>query len=378
MVTCAPVSSNSDMNVTMRRTSLRNSVFRVTIVACCPLMVPMVLREVNAQSSLDGASIAAKVSPAVVLIKGESSDGSVVGSGIIVSPDGKIATNLHVIRDLRTVVVQLANGEIFATVSVLAFDDRKDLAIVKIAGFDLPTVLLGNSNEVRAGERVVVIGSFRGLQGTVTSGVISAIRDEPSGAGFKLLQTDASVNPGNSGGPLLNDRAQVIGVVTWKWRGSEGLNFAVPVNYLRGMLDDLNKPMSLDELRTNLHSTKTDVFNYSDYPALWKSLASGILWKVRFQGDFISAEGVLSEDVRRRLFIVYELKKDGDSYKGINRRIFTCNHRCTLEFKAEFTSVTPVRIEGRIFTPPEDAKFDCKKCSYSKAPVWQQFVWIPQ
>ena len=156
----------------------------------------------NAQSSLDSPSIVAKVSSALVLIKGETSTGPILGSGLIVSHDGKIATNLHVIRDLKNAGVQLASGEIFDAVSVLAFDDRKDLAILKISGFDLPTVELGNSNEVRSGERVVVIGSPRGLQGTVTTGVVSAIRDDPSGSGIKMIQTDASVNPGNSGGQL--------------------------------------------------------------------------------------------------------------------------------------------------------------------------------
>jgi S1-C subfamily serine protease len=197
------------------------------------LIVPIALGQIaptTAQSSLDGPSIVARISPAVVLIKGETSTGTILGSGLILSRDGKVATNLHVIRDLKTAGVQLASGEIFDAVSVLAFDDRKDLAIIKLAGFDLPFVELGNSNEVRSGERVVAIGSPRGLQGTVTTGVVSAVRDDPAGAGFKLIQTDASVNPGNSGGPLLNDRAQAIGVITSKLRGSEGLNFAVPIN----------------------------------------------------------------------------------------------------------------------------------------------------
>src|SRR5450432_3540538 len=203
------------------------------LVFASVLIVPIAFGQtaVSAQSPLDGPSIVAKTSPAVVLIKGVSSNGTILGSGLIVSADGKIATNLHVIRDLKTAGVQLASGEIFDHVSVLAFDDRKDLAIIKIAGFDLPTVELGNSNDIRSGERVVVIGSPRGLQGTVTTGVVSAVRDDPAGAGFKLIQTDASINPGNSGGPLLNDRGQAIGVVTWKLRGSEGLNFAVPINY---------------------------------------------------------------------------------------------------------------------------------------------------
>ena len=305
------------------------------------------------------------------------------------SRDGKIATNLHVIRDLKNAGVQLASGEIFDTVSVLAFDDRKDLAIIRIAGFDLPSIELGNSNEVRSGERVVVIGSPRGLQGTVTTGVVSAVRDDPSGAGFKVIQTDASVNPGNSGGPLLNDRAQAIGIVTSKLRGSEGLNFAVPINYVRGMLENLQKPLSLDELRASLASARSDVFKSYGFPTLWKSLSTGKLRSLRFEAAFIYAETVLSEEQRKVQFDSYELKKDGEGYKGIIRSGGTCAYasawnrsteynRCTFERKIEFTSVTPNRIEGRGFGPPDGAKFDCKKCSYSIAPVWTPFVWIPQ
>jgi S1-C subfamily serine protease len=343
----------------------------------------------NAQPSLDSPSIVAKVSPAVVLIKGESSTGTMQGSGLIVSRDGKIATNLHVIRDLKTAGVQLASGEIFDVLSVLAFDDRKDLAIIKVAGFDLPTVDLGNSNEIRSGERVVAIGSPLGLQGTVTTGVVSAVRDDPAGAGFKLIQTDASLNPGNSGGPLLNDRAQAIGVVTSKLRGSEGLNFAVPINYVRGMLDNLQKPLTLDELRATLASAKPDVFASSGYPPLWKSLASGKVRKLRFEGDFIYGETVLTEEERKAQFDSYELKKDRDGYKGTGRFGSTCSYwsrgwqqwvrnQCGSESQIEFTSVTPNRIEGRAFGPPQGATFDCKKCSYSKPSAWTPFVWIPQ
>jgi len=361
------------------------------------LLVPVALGQIiptTTQSSLDSPSIVARVSPAVVLIKGESSSGTILGSGLIVSRDGKIATNLHVIRDLKAACVQLASGEVFDAVSILAFDDRKDLAIIKILGFDLPFVELGNSNEVRSGERVVVIGSPRGLQGTVTTGVVSAVRDDPTGAGFKLFQTDASVNPGNSGGPLLNDRAQAIGVVTSKLRGSEGLNFAVPINYVRGMLDNLQKPISLEELRANLSSVKTDIFkSSSDYPALWKSLSTGKVRSLRFEGAFIYGETVLTEEERKVGFATYELKKNADEYKGTIRSGGTCSYalssawhfdtsthynQCKFGLQIEFNSVTPTRIEGRVFGPPDGDKFDCRKCSYSKPPVWTPFTWIPQ
>jgi hypothetical protein len=345
----------------------------------------------SAQSSFNSAEIVAKVSPGVVLIKGEASTGTILGSGVIVSRDGKIATNLHVIRNLKSAGVQIASGEIYDAVSVVAFDDRKDLAILKIAGFDLPVVELGNSNDVKSGEPVVVIGSPRGLQGSVTTGVVSAIRDEPSGAGFKVIQTDAAVNPGNSGGPLLNARGQAIGIVTAKLRGSEGLNFAVPINYLRGMLDNDQKPLSLDELRASLAATKPDVFKSSGYPGLWKSLSSGRVRRVRFEGDFIYAETVVTEEQRKIGFDSYELKKDSNGvYRGVHRVGFTCSypsawdrspryHRCDFKYQIEFNSMNPNRIEGRTFGPPDGTMLDCKKCTYSKqSSTWISFTWIPE
>lgn len=343
----------------------------------------------NAQSPIDTPSIVAKISPAVVLIKGESQTGTVLGSGLIVSRDGKIATNLHVIRSLKTAGVQLSTGEIFDTISILSFDDRKDLAIIKIAGFDLPAVELGNSNEVRSGERVTVIGSPRGLQGTVTTGVVSALRDEPTGAGFKVIQTDASVNPGNSGGPLLNDRGQAIGIVTFKLRESEGLNFAVPINYVRAMLDNLGGPMSLEQLQASLAVTSPGAFKSTSYAALWKSLSTGKVRSVRVEGEFIYAETVRSEAERKNQFDSYELKKDGEAFRGVSRSGGMCSYpslwdgsaqynNCSFEHKIEFTSVTQSRIEGRLFAPPNSSKFNCKKCSYSSPSAWIPFVWISQ
>jgi Trypsin-like peptidase domain/Rap1a immunity proteins len=93
----------------------------------------------------------------------------------------------------------------------------------------------------------VIVGSPRGLEGTITAGILSSVRD--SGEGFKVLQTDAAVNPGNSGGPLVNNRGQVIGVVSFVLRSSQGLNFAVPINYVRGMLNSLHEPISLSQMR---------------------------------------------------------------------------------------------------------------------------------
>lgn len=218
--------------------------FRFTTVLF--LILPIALGQV----SLTTAQIAKRVSPSVVVIQGKTDSGDVLGSGFIVSKDGKIATNLHVIRDMRTASVQLANGDIFDSVSVLATDERRDLAVLKIAGSDLPVLELGDSDALAVGESLVIVGSPRGLEGTVTAGILSSVRD--SGDGFTVLQTDAAVNPGNSGGPLANNKGQAIGVVSFKLRSAEGLTFAVPINYVRGLLGDLHDPLTFEQMRRSL------------------------------------------------------------------------------------------------------------------------------
>jgi len=205
------------------------------------------------QNTFTTAEIAKKVSPSVVVIQGKTESGQVLGSGFVVSKDGKIVTNLHVIRDMKTATVQLANGDVFDSVALLAIDERRDLAIVKVAGFDLPVLELGNSDVLAVGEQLVIVGSPRGLEGTVTAGILSSVRD--SGGGFKVLQTDASVNPGNSGGPLVNNKAEAIGVVSFKLRSAEGLNFAVPINYVRGLLNNLHEPITLEQMQKDLLSS---------------------------------------------------------------------------------------------------------------------------
>lgn len=202
------------------------------------------------QVPLTTAQIAKRVSPSVVVIQGKTDSGDVLGSGFIVSKDGKIVTNLHVIREMKSASVQTATGRIFNSISVLATDERHDLAIVRVAGLNLSTLDLGNSDALTVGEPVVIVGSPRGLEGTVTAGILSSIRD--GGDGYKVLQTDAAVNPGNSGGPLVNNKGQAIGVVSFILRSSQGLNFAIPISYVRGLLNNLHASSTLDQVRSTI------------------------------------------------------------------------------------------------------------------------------
>jgi hypothetical protein len=333
--------------------------------------------------------IVEKASKSVVLVKGVTNGGTVLGSGFVLSADGKIATNLHVIREMKSGGVQLASGEVFDSFTVLAFDDRKDLAIIKVPGFDLPAIELGNSNDLKAGEAVMAIGSPEGLKGSVTAGVVSAIRDDPFSGGYKVIQTDAAANPGNSGGPLLNDKGQAVGVVTSKLKATEGLNFAVPINYVRGLMSSTDQPLGLAELSARLSAAPADAFrSVETFPTNWKSMKSGSMFKIRKDGDVLYVERVLS-DAQKQVgaFEAFELRKLDDRYTGMARMVLPVyyfagnrrvDHQCTFENPAEFSLLTASRIEGRVKNPPPDAKFDFKKCTYDKPYEWTPFVWIPE
>ena len=206
------------------------------------LTVPSVVGQ-----SMDTRRLAQEVLPAVVEIRIVGDSGGSSGSGFIVSPEGKIVTSLHVIAGATTGSVRLATGEVYDSFAVLSFDLRRDLAIIQIPGFDLPVVKLGNSNDAQPGDPVAVFGSPQRLQGSMTTGIVSGIRTLE--AGFKVLQTDAAVNPGNSGGPLTNTSGEAIGIVDFKLKDSENLNFAIPVNYARGMLGNSANPVTLAEFR---------------------------------------------------------------------------------------------------------------------------------
>ena len=165
------------------------------------------------------------------------------GSGFIVNSNGEILTNAHVVDGADRVTVELKDGRKFDG-QVLGEDPVTDVAVIKIDADNLPTVPLGDSDAVQPGEAVIAIGNPLGLNYTVTSGIISAIGRSSSDIGASdkrvdYMQTDAAINPGNSGGPLLSARGRVIGMNTAIIRGAQGLGFAIPVNTVKRISQEL-------------------------------------------------------------------------------------------------------------------------------------------
>ncbi|MFD7964145.1 S1C family serine protease [Streptomyces zaomyceticus] len=241
---------------------------------------------VSASSTGTVAGVAAAVSPSIVEISASANSGKSTGSGVIITSDGEIVTNNHVISGASEITVQLSDGKSYKA-EVVGTDPDKDLALIKLQGASgLKTATLGDSSKVRVGDQVVAIGSPEGLTGTVTSGIVSALdRDvtvakdddgqdrqqeqqyDPrqgwpfefggqqfngdtgsSKTTYKALQTDASLNPGNSGGALINMNGEIIGINSAMYSpssssgstaGSVGLGFAIPVDTVKADLESL-------------------------------------------------------------------------------------------------------------------------------------------
>jgi serine protease Do len=165
------------------------------------------------------------------------------GSGFIINQEGYVLTNEHVVRKADNIKITLSDGREFDG-EVIGSDVTSDMAIVKIKADHLPSVTLGNSDELRVGEIVIAIGNPYGLQQTVTMGVVSAKgRSIPAGTEGQVyrnfIQTDTAINPGNSGGPLLNIKGEVVGINTAIIPYAQGIGFAIPINIAKKNIDDL-------------------------------------------------------------------------------------------------------------------------------------------
>jgi serine protease Do len=171
-----------------------------------------------------------------------------LGSGFIVSSDGYIVTNAHVVENAEEIKVRLTDKRELKA-KVIGADSRSDVAVIKVEAANLPTVKIGDSNKLRTGEWVIAIGSPYGFANTVTAGIVSATSREnlvqdPNLDAVPFIQTDVAVNPGNSGGPLLNMRGEVVGInsqIFSRTGAFAGISFAIPIDYAYGVAEQLMK-----------------------------------------------------------------------------------------------------------------------------------------
>jgi len=288
---------------------------------------------------------ASKVLPSIVGIKvdytitsnfmqGMSQASQAEGSGIIISKDGYILTNNHIINsadssiyyevsEATKVSVYLYNDETAYEATIIGTDEQTDLAIIKIEKDNLTAAELGDSNSVKIGEFAMAIGNPLGMESSVTSGIISAVNrsvTSEDGTTYNLIQTDAAINSGNSGGALVNAEGKVIGINTLKLSGSgiEGMGFAIPINETIEIYEDLIEHgkvlrpyigiggIDLDEASAEYYNLPTGIYVkeiYSNSPAALADLK---------QGDVITAIDGIKVNTMNELNDIKNNKKIGD------------------------------------------------------------------
>lgn len=270
--------------------------------------VPRAAASVSADGQMATEEIVEKVAPSVVAVliyvDGYGGGPKGMGSGIIIREDGYIVTNAHVVENSTGLVVQRDNGDSLEA-RVVGIDSQTDLAVIKVDAAGLPAAVFGNSDQVKVGEKVIAIGNPRSMDfyGSVTQGIVSGLnRQIKATDGRKitsysdLIQTDAAINQGNSGGALVNAYGQVIGINAAKSGevGVEGMGFAIPANDAKAVVDDLINVGHVTG-RVLLGITTRGAVNQVE--AQQGNLPNGVWVSSTTEGSDISKKGVLPGDI---------------------------------------------------------------------------------
>ena len=228
------------------------------------LFVAAQLATVCAQTeTVDLRALAKKARPSVLLLVVSDATGTEIatGTGFLISSDGKLITNHHVVENAASGLAKAENGGLFPIEGILADDPTNDLVLLKLAAKDLPFLFLNEKAKVEVGNRVAVIGSPLGLEGTLSEGIVSALRDFTGE--IRMFQMTAAISPGSSGSPVLNTKGEVIGIASSQLRGGQLLNLAVPVECATRLIAKVQpstKPSPLRQPAGNL-VTKKDYFS---------------------------------------------------------------------------------------------------------------------
>lgn len=306
----------------------------------------------------DFSSVVSSARRSVVqILEGES----VVGTGFLVRPD-VVATNVHVLASLSKPQVQNYDGLRSTGFSVLAFDAQRDLALIRVANKGTPLKI--QPKIPASGSEVLALGHPRGLEMTATTGTVSAIRSQGD-----LIQTDAAVNPGNSGGPLIDKSGRVVGVVVSRLSGSEGLGFAVPIHHVEQLLKSDRPAMTLEQFSTALYADSGYVESIlqSTPRRLKESNGKGI-WQVQSINSerMVLAREYLQEDQVVGMSWVIDLKRQKKMiYSGASTQSLVCflpgspeSKVCRLEFP------TGALVKDQTIKIMADyGKLDCASCS---------------
>ncbi|MBN2270275.1 MAG: serine protease [Sedimentisphaerales bacterium] len=256
--------------------------------------------------------VARKAFTSTVLLVMEDANGQPLslGSGFFVR-DGEVASNLHVVegaaRGYAKIVGQKSKYDIEG---ITAIDPERDLVVLRITGARASTLILGSSDAVQVGETVYAVGNPQGLEGTFSQGIISSVREVGTD---KLLQITAPISPGSSGGPVLNGKGEVIGVSVATFRGGQNLNFAIPSNYLKALVDKGGPTKALAQAKPSKsqRSILSDLGGRSS-----EGLEGGqLVWQYPYgiSGDYsLSLRNRLRENVRKVFCLVIFYDSQGN------------------------------------------------------------------
>lgn len=205
------------------------------------LILSLIIHPTWGYSKDDSSTISLykKINPAIVCVDSQVSDGISCGTGCIIHKSGIILTSAHVISDGKTIIVTTSNGQDYEARILKRFGEKKDIALLKInVSKELKTVKFGDSEKIKVGQKVFAIGNPFGFNGTLTQGIISRIDYTKN-----RIQTDAAINPGSSGGPLLNRNGEIIGINQAIYNPDNnisniGIGFAIPINLVKEYLKE--------------------------------------------------------------------------------------------------------------------------------------------
>lgn len=242
----------------------------------------------NTQTKVDVADVVDGVRDSIVYV--ETDIGS--GSGVIVSIDGLVVTNAHVLSGAKTAFVKRTDGAIFNAVGVVGVDETRDLALLKLDARGLKPAVLGNSKSLRVGNSVLAVGAPRGLEFSVTDGIVSAIREREDNT--SLIQTSAPISPGSSGGALVDSTGAVVGITTFFLRESQALNFAVDVKHVHELIKSRSsKSIPIAEAFASrapeLESSDEPVNEPKRSTSVWVNLADQTEYEIRITENYVYA-----------------------------------------------------------------------------------------
>lgn len=286
----------------------------------------MVIESTGSKRELPIGQIYSQLIDSVVCVETYTGSATNSASGVIMSSNGYIITNEHVIRGAKSISVILSNKEKF-TAALVGSDDVTDLAVLKIEKDDCTSAVFGNSDDLQVGDAVVAIGNPLGamLSGTLTDGIISALNRDIEYNGFEmsLIQTNAALNSGSSGCPLINMHGQVIGIASMKTiltsESVEGIGFAIPVRTAKAIVDELIE-------NGYIEGRPTFGFEVTDYEltptaALYYGLPGGVVVSQLHEGSDAALKGVQAGDV-----IVKVNDREIDSSSALN----SIRHACSI------------------------------------------------